>query len=387
MIKLIPLLILSFSTLLSASIGEISAINGSAIIHRGAQTLTVTMHMPIEEKDVIQTAKKGKLQIVFKDNTVISLGQNSTFKIQEYLYGEKKVKARFNVKGLFKSITGKIGHIAPKNFTLKTQNATIGVRGTTIIGESNQEKDTIICSSGKIIVYSPKGMQIVQQGEKTVILKGHKPTAAVPVSKEVIQKSQKHIVPSKPAITTTLLPQKEQIISEVEKENITTVKEDWGQWNSSEDITKETPLPTTEEKEDQLPQVEEKRADLALLRQKAGNDNPSYHGNVSGFVDTPMQKISQVNNHINLNVDLGRGVINGDMGFDAANERWETTIKDGHVDKHGAIDFALSNQNNLHGKANGALSGERLEHVNGTFHIQNEQNSHTAYGTFKARKE
>ncbi len=380
-----PLLVLFFTSSLLASIGEISAIHGDATILRDGKVLPVQMHSKIEEKDLISTHKKTKLQIIFNDNTIISLGQNSSFKVQEYLYGAKKVKARFNVKGLFKSITGKIGHIAPKNFTLKTQNATIGVRGTTIIGESTMKKDTIICSSGQIIVRSPMGEALVNMGQKTVVLRGSKPSAPAFIQKALIQKSEKKVtLPSKSTLMDT--PTKVKLHEEiaVKTQEITDIKDDWGIWDSTEDITKA--LPAAETTQEQSPTLQEDRADLAILREKAKTHNPSYSGKVSGFVDTPSNQISQSENHINLNFDLGSGKVDGDMGFKAGDEAWRGNIENGSVDKNGAFDFGISNHNNIKGGGDGMLSGEELQHANGTFNMKNETNNHQAYGTFKAGK-
>ncbi len=387
MIKLIPLLVLFFTTSLLASIGEISAIHGDATILRDGKVSPVQMHSKIEEKDLIKTSKKSKLQIIFNDNTIISLGQNSSFKVQEYLYGAKKVKARFHVKGLFKSITGKIGHIAPKNFILKTQNATIGVRGTTIIGESTLKKDTIICSSGQIVVRTNRGESVVNRGERTIILRGTKPSTPEVMQHEQIQESETKVtIAQKQTEIPTNLPTTEQFHTEesIKTEEISDIKEDWGIWNSTEDITKA--LPSSQKDAEQTPSLQKDRTDLAILREKAKEHNPTYSGKVAGFVDHPSNQISQSDNHINLNFDLGTGEVAGDMGFKAGDERWQGDIENGRVDKHGAFDFGISNHDNIKGGGDGMLSGEELQHANGTFSMKNETNNHQAYGTFKAGK-
>ncbi len=382
--KKLIVLFLFLTTALFAKIGEISAMHGEATILRDGKSIPVSSHMAIEEKDTIKTAKNTKLQIIFNDNTIISLGQKSTFKIEAYLFSKTKVKARFNVKGLFKSITGKIGHIAPENFKLKTQNATIGVRGTTIIGESHADADTIICSSGKIIVSTLKGDIIVNRGERTIVHRDARPTRPSIIKKEMIQKTEQKIILSQTTPTSMLqtpanAPLKKQEPIQSEISTVKEEKQDWGVWDEVDTVSstpETTPTP--------LPIVEEELESLALLREKAGTKTPSYHGEVSGFVNTPLQKISD--GHINLNVDLGRGKVDGDIGFNQGSDRWQADIHNGSVDRHGALDFAISNQGNLKGSGDGMLSGEHLEHANGTFKIKNETNNQNAYGTFKARR-
>lgn len=146
--------------MLSANIGKVTAIRGDVKITRGIALYQAHKNLNIETKDTFFTNKNGSMQITFADNTVVTLGKNTVFKVDEYLYNEKKrtknkVKFKFR-KGFFKSITGRIGKLAPKNFTIKTKNSTIGVRGTEITGTSNTKMEDIVCTHGEIVVKSGK---------------------------------------------------------------------------------------------------------------------------------------------------------------------------------------------------------------------------------------
>jgi len=155
-------LIIFFTVVLYAYVGSFKEIKGGVELFRNGKTLTVHSGMGIDVNDTVFTHENAKAKIVFKDNTVITIGQNSTFKVKEYLYGGKP-KARFGfLKGTFVSVTGKIGKIAPKRFKLETKNASIGIRGTTVFGEIYYSGDVIGCSSGAISV---------TKGGKTVLLK------------------------------------------------------------------------------------------------------------------------------------------------------------------------------------------------------------------------
>lgn len=141
---------------LLANIGRVTAIRGDVKITRGIALYQAHKNLEIEEKDTFFTSKNGSMQITFSDNSVITLGKNSIFKVEEYLYNEKhrksnKAKFKFR-KGFFKSITGRIGKLAPKNFAIKTKNSTIGVRGTEITGISTQTDENIVCTHGEIEV-------------------------------------------------------------------------------------------------------------------------------------------------------------------------------------------------------------------------------------------
>ncbi len=149
------ILILLLGSLVWGNIGKVTAMRGDVKITRGIALYQAHMGLEIEEGDTFFTTKRASMQITFADNSVITLGQDTVFKVQEYLYNESNTtdKAQFKLhKGFFKSITGRIGKVAPKNYTIKTKNSTIGVRGTQIIGSSDDKKESIACTDGAITV-------------------------------------------------------------------------------------------------------------------------------------------------------------------------------------------------------------------------------------------
>ncbi len=154
-IKIIFLILLFLSTSVFANVAKVVALVGDATIVREGKIINLSKESILLKHDEIKTSNNTKVQLLFKDNTIISIGKNSTFQIYNYLYDEKnnKFEAKFNMfKGTFKTITGKIGKKAPENFLLKTKTASIGIRGTQIVIsiEDNQEK--IFCTEGRIFV-------------------------------------------------------------------------------------------------------------------------------------------------------------------------------------------------------------------------------------------
>jgi hypothetical protein len=167
--KRIILILLFISNLLIANnIGKIVALDGEATILREGKIIQVNKDSVFEKDDTLNTKDNTKLQILFLDDTIISVGQNSTLKINEYLFEEKNTKAEFSMaRGIFRTITGKIGKIAPENFKLKTKTASIGIRGTQIITVIEDNNEKIFCTEGQIEVKNnlTKDTVIVNKGE------------------------------------------------------------------------------------------------------------------------------------------------------------------------------------------------------------------------------
>jgi len=155
-----------------ASIGRISVVNGDVSIERGVKSEKAISNFQLEEKDVIKSKTGATAQLIFNDKTVITVGSNTTFKIEEYLFGEKNNKARFNVaEGSFKTITGKIAKVAPEKFKIETKTATIGIRGTIFLGNIDPMGVlTIACTKGAIELISVVPTippVLVKQGQMT----------------------------------------------------------------------------------------------------------------------------------------------------------------------------------------------------------------------------
>jgi hypothetical protein len=178
-----PYLFISIFFLLSANlwagIGHVSLLKGSADAQREHQTIALKTGSELEKNDVITTRSDTQIQLMFEDKTVITLGSNSALNIQEYVNGEQNPKAKFKfTQGTFKSITGQIGKTAPQNFNLETKTATIGIRGTTVVGKVGEgdAPDTIGCLSGKIVVNNPLGEVTVLPGHFTRVSLSTAPT-------------------------------------------------------------------------------------------------------------------------------------------------------------------------------------------------------------------
>ena len=128
-------------------IGQIAAISGQATGTAPEMSIRdLVVKSPIYMGDVISTAAKSKLQILFEDDSIISQGERSEMIIDEYVYSpndKDNNSSTFSlVKGAFRVITGQITKLNPNRFKVKTKLATIGIRGCDLyfrIGEYSQD--------------------------------------------------------------------------------------------------------------------------------------------------------------------------------------------------------------------------------------------------------
>ncbi len=148
------LLLMVISLTLWANIGNVMAIKGSADINRDSQRINATNGMVLLKGDEVLTSDKSRVQVMLKDSTIITIGASSSFSFEEFKFDgtqDSAISMRAN-RGFFRSVTGKIGKLAPERFKVKTASATIGIRGTDFSGEIFEGREVFKCYKGAIFI-------------------------------------------------------------------------------------------------------------------------------------------------------------------------------------------------------------------------------------------
>jgi hypothetical protein len=111
--------------------------------------------------DTLTTDETSSGEIRFTDNSVLSMREASTIKIDQYQYGKKTPDAFVaNIaKGGFRTITGYISKNNPTGYKVTTPVATIGVSGTIYSVYFNQKKGTMAAKldEGNIFITNDRG--------------------------------------------------------------------------------------------------------------------------------------------------------------------------------------------------------------------------------------
>ena len=88
----------------------------------------------VESGATIKTGANGRVVLNFDDGQKISISESSLFVITDYKFNaHKPAESNFAVslfKGGMRAVTGAIGEANKSNVTIKTQVATVGIRGT-----------------------------------------------------------------------------------------------------------------------------------------------------------------------------------------------------------------------------------------------------------------
>lgn len=433
------LLLLLLPIFAFAGIGKITVLKGDVKIKRGTETLVAKAGTQLEKKDFISTSKNGKVQIVFSDRTIFTIGKNSTLDIADYLYDEsqpKKNKVKFNVlKGAFSSITGKIGKLNKSKFKLRTKSASIGIRGTIV--KANQE--VVMCTEGAITVTTLTGDSVyVEAGQKTYVGSG---VATKPESIESgdVEKLNVGATGGDIALRDEVNSNPQEFSPKIKEDDDPTVKEEVslsGRAMKSDGTTgdiqiegkkidgifsmdgsgasmvddngnaKETTDDTTimwghwdDKPNDKWVAGEETSVDTVnSMRDSSKTVNAAYNGKVMGTVNGNDNIKMDSTNQVNMNFKFGNGtntLENSSVKFETeAGQKWDATVNKtenavtGNSFQTSNIEGSVIDGNTASsidsGNIEGKFYGDEAQAIGGT--IKLDAGANTANGVFKATK-
>ena len=109
------------------------------------------MHM----KDELRTGAQGRIQVIFMDDTELTLGENASVVIDRYAYDPAKGigdTTLQTIKGAFRFATGRITKLKLKTILITTAFANIGVPGMEFWGGPIDDRYGGLLLEGEVTV-------------------------------------------------------------------------------------------------------------------------------------------------------------------------------------------------------------------------------------------
>ena len=185
----------SFSALSAEVIGKVVITKNKVHAEQSSEQRVLKRRSNIFAKDTITTGEQARAQFRLDDGTLFTLGEDSELKMSNYQFAENKpAKAEFElIKGVFRSVTGKITQVNNPNFVVNTPMGSIGIRGTDFWGGYlDENKIDVILLSGEhsIIVENEFGrVEISEHGTGVTIESGKAPTQPYAWSKQKLARA------------------------------------------------------------------------------------------------------------------------------------------------------------------------------------------------------
>ena len=152
--KVLIIIFLTFASVANASNNSFVGVIGAAIGDiKNQKNESLSNGSKIFFGDTIISQSKSNAQILFLDQTVLTLGEETELTIDEFVYDPNSQDGSFvsTVKtGTVKFITGQISKKNPDNLEVKVPAGTLGARGTefVVLSESNNESTVVLLGPG-----------------------------------------------------------------------------------------------------------------------------------------------------------------------------------------------------------------------------------------------
>ena len=118
------------SAAIAAEVGKVERAEGLCYGTVGTETQALALDAPIRFEQTVATEKDARLQLLFLDDTTLTLGENAKVRIDRFVYAPRTARTsiRFAAVGAFRFVSGAKG--GDSDVAIVTPVATIGVRGT-----------------------------------------------------------------------------------------------------------------------------------------------------------------------------------------------------------------------------------------------------------------
>ncbi len=122
---------------------------------------------PLFQNELIETVRDGALLAIFNDGSQLTIGSSTRMRLDRFVYAkgrDKDAMVLTMVRGALRFVTGRIDKPA---FTLKTPQATIGIRGTDFIVQSRNGGTVISVLEGSVFVTFSDGSSVTLDAGQT----------------------------------------------------------------------------------------------------------------------------------------------------------------------------------------------------------------------------
>jgi hypothetical protein len=152
-------------------VGEAAVIKNEVVRVGGSASIQINVGDAVLRDEVVRTGLESAARLVMSDSTNLSLGPNSTIKLDRTVFNDEHSYREIAIRlttGAFRFVTG---HSEKTAYKITTSLATIGVRGTTLDILSLRGKTIVGLQDGKSHVCTTGGqcVELTQPGDTAVI--------------------------------------------------------------------------------------------------------------------------------------------------------------------------------------------------------------------------
>ncbi|MFZ0620563.1 MAG: FecR family protein [Pseudolabrys sp.] len=148
------------------AIGTVSRIQGEASGARGGATQALGLNASVFLNETVSTGAAARLELTFKDNTRLTLGENAKLMLYRYVFNPAAGRGtiRFRVVGALRFLSGQVSKLARSDVSVTTPVAAAGIRGTEFwSGPIDDQALGVFLIEGAVRVSNAVGAQILNR--------------------------------------------------------------------------------------------------------------------------------------------------------------------------------------------------------------------------------
>ncbi len=177
-----------FSFSIEKEVGNVKDLKGNADILRKEKKYGLRKNKPVFKTDTVKTYEKSRVKILFIDDSLIMIGENSSFSISEHFNrpGIKSGTSVFNlINGVMNVIVGK------KGLEIHSPNSITAARGTSYLLWTEKNKTGLAVTEGRVEFKNSNktisDKKLVPAGRMSYVEQGKPPTTPVFTPPETVK--------------------------------------------------------------------------------------------------------------------------------------------------------------------------------------------------------
>jgi len=153
-------------------VGEAAVVKNEVVRVTGSATSPINVGDSVVRDETVRTGLDSAARLVMADSTNLSLGPNSTLKLDRTVFDDEHSYRDISIRltsGAFRFVTG---HSEKAAYKIQTQVATIGVRGTILDILSQRGKTTVVLrdnGAARVCTLTFQCLELAKPGDTAVI--------------------------------------------------------------------------------------------------------------------------------------------------------------------------------------------------------------------------
>ena len=154
---------------------------GNVTLVRQQKSIQVSKKDWLYEDDKILTGRKSSIEIKLIDGSIVNIGELGDVSLIDLAYDPIKKDGFIDIKiatGAFRMVSGSIAKLGPDLMVLKLPTATVGIRGTGVVGKASKvgiENFVILVPDpdghiGELVVQNTEGIVVLRKANEGVTM-------------------------------------------------------------------------------------------------------------------------------------------------------------------------------------------------------------------------